>query len=309
MGLSSALLISSPALASGPNTWADATTAFTNGFTLGPRDGDITPDSANSARFDIEQQGQQLSESGAYEQAAELYWSKGIELADPVLIVAAAETWQQQAATERSIVAAQTAIDRVQLALDMLYFLRDSASSASWQPLAPEHLPVVINRARAVVTNSEALIAKIEAEQAAAAEAAAAPEQPPRKQRGPAKPGTGLIAGGSAAIVLGLGGAGLGVAGLVLGGQAQADVEDPTVYEPEHSEAQARGRTANTLAGVGVGVAVVGIVVGAALIAIGQKKRKQSPSAATAQITPTLYCAGPLGRDCAGAGLSIQGRF
>ncbi|PRP93635.1 hypothetical protein [Enhygromyxa salina] len=304
VGLSSALLISSPALASGPTTWADAATAFT----LGPRDGDITPDSANSARFGIEQQGQQLIQAGAHEQAAELYWSKGIELADPVLIVDAAEAWREQAATQRSIVAAQTAIDRVQLALDMLYFLRDSASSASWQPVAPEYLGVVIDRARAVVTDAEALIAEIEAEQAAAAQAANAPEQTER-QRKPAKPGTGLIAGGSAAIVLGLGGAGLGVAGLVLGGQAQADVEDPTVYEPEHSAAEARGRTANLLAGVGIGVAVVGISVGAALIALGNKQRKRSPTEASAQVTPTLMCAGLLGLDCTGAGLSVQGRF
>lgn len=294
MGLSSALLMSSPALASGP------------------RDGDVTPDSANTARFGIEQQGSQLSDAGAYDQAAELYWAKGIELADPVLIIDAAEAWREHAAKQRSIAAAQTAIDRVQLALDMLFFLRDSAGSASWQPVAPEYLSVLIERAQSVVTDAGSLVAEIEAEQLAAAQAAAEPAaEPIDNKRGPAKPGTGLIAGGSAALVLGLGGAGLGVAGLALGANAQTDVEDPTVYEPEHSAAQARGRTGNTLAGVGLAVAIVGVSVGAALIVLGRNKRKPNerkpaPDQASAQLSPLLDFSG---HRFSGAGLSVRGRF
>lgn len=281
MGLCAALLISTPAGASGSP--------------------DVTPDSANSARFGIEQEGKQLSDSGAHEQAAELYWAKGIELTDPVLIIDAAEAWLQLATKDRSITAAQTAIDRVQLALDMLYFLRDSASSTSWQPVAREYLSVLIGRAQSVVTDSNSLITEIEAEQLATSQAATAPAEEKKRSRGPAKPGTGLIAGGSAVLVLGLGGGGLGVAGLVLGGQAQADVEDPTVYEPEHSAAQARGRTANLLAGVGIGVAVVGISVGAALIVLGKKKRRAGPAKASAFVAPIF--------DTHGGGLSIQGSF
>lgn len=262
---------------------------------------DITPDTANSARFGIEQQGQQLSASGDHKRAAELYWEKGIELKDPVLIVDAGESWREHARSQRSIEAAQTAIVQASVALDMLIFLRDSATSSAWQPVAPHHLAPLIERAQTVVSDAQALIGEIEAEQQRAAAAANAPVEEPRK-RGPAKPGTGLIIGGSAALVVGLGGAGLAAAGLVLGGQAQTDVEDPLVYEPEHSAAEARGRSANVLAGVGIGVAAVGIGVGVALIVRGLKQRKQAgPTTADLLPVPLL---GP-----GGAGLGLVGRF
>jgi hypothetical protein len=263
---------------------------------------DVTPDSANAARFGIEQQGQQLGASGNHQQAAELYWQKGVELKDPVLIVDAGEAWREHARSQRSIEAAQTAIVQVQVALDMLYFLRDGATSSAWQPVAPEHLAVLIERAQTVVRDAQALIAEIEAEQQRAIEAANAPVEPPPK-RGPAKPGTGLIAGGSAALVIGLGGAGLGAAGLVLGAQAQAEVEDPLVYPPEHGAAEARGRSANVLAGVGIGIGALGVSVGVALIAVGVKKRKQAGSTIAKTLVPVPMI-GP-----SGGGLGLAGRF
>lgn len=263
---------------------------------------DITPDSANSARFSIEQQGQQLSAAGNHQQAAELYWAKGIELKDPVLIVDAGESWREHARAQRSIEAAQTAIVQVSVALDMLYFLRDGgATSSAWQPVAPQHLAVLIERAQTVVSDAQALIAEIEAEQQRAIEAANAPVEAPR-ERGPAKPGTGLIIGGSVALVIGLGGAGLAATGLILGAQAQGDVEDPLVYEPEHSAAQARGRTANLLAGIGIGVGAVGVGVGVALLVAGVKQRKQAGST-TASFVPVPMI-GPNG-----GGLGLMGRF
>ena len=93
-------------------------------------DDDITPDTANSARFGIEQEGQRLSASGSYEQAAALYWQKGVELKDPVLIIDAGEAWLAQAKAQRSSEAAQAAIDHTAVALDMLYYLRDGATSS-----------------------------------------------------------------------------------------------------------------------------------------------------------------------------------
>jgi hypothetical protein len=268
-------------------------------------DDDITPDSANSARFGVEQEGKQLVDSGAYEQAAELYWLEGVRLKDPVLILDSAEALRAQAAAERSIPAAQSAIERVAPALDMLYFLRDGATSSAWQPIAPEYLDTVITRAETLITDAEALIAEVEEEQRKAAEAAAAPVEPTEERRGPAKPGTGLIAGGSAALVIGLAGAGLGAAGLGLGAQAQSSVEDPLVYEPEHSAAEAKGQTANVLAGVGFALAGVGVGVGVGLIVVGVKKRKQSggDAAAESEVAVVPVWLGD------GGGLGLVGRF
>ena len=264
--------------------------------------GDITPDTANSARFGVEQQGQQLSGAGNHQQAAELYWQKGIELKDPVLLIDAGEARREQARSQRSIEAAQTAITQVSVALDMLHYLRDGATTSAWQPVAPEHIGTLIDRAETVVSDAQALIAEIEAEQQAAANAATAPVEEPTKTRGPMKPGTGLLIGGSAALVLGLGGAGLAVTGLILGAEAQQDVEDGSVYEPEHSAAEARGRMSNVLAGVGIGVGAVGVGVGVALIAMGVKKRKQAGTT-TASFVPVPMLSP------SGGGFGLAGRF
>jgi hypothetical protein len=268
-------------------------------------EGAITPDTANSARFGIEQQGKVLSDRGAFGEAAELYWREGIRLKDPVLLIDSAEALRDQAATERSIEAARSAIDRIAPALDMLYFLqeglRDGSTSAAWQPVAPEYVGTVLARAEALVTDAEALIAAIEAEQR---QPVAEPEpiEPEKPRRSPAKPGTALIAAGSGALVVGLGGAGLGVAGLLLGARAQSEVEDPLVYEPEHSAAEARGERANVLAGVGLAVAGVGLGVGVALIMLGQKQRKAAGGAKPEAAVVPVWHQG-------GAGIGVVGRF
>ncbi len=70
-----------------------------------------------------------------------------------------------RARSQRSIEAAQTAIVQVQVALDMLYFLRDEATSSAWQPVAPQHVGTLIERAQTVVSDAQSLIAEIEAEQ------------------------------------------------------------------------------------------------------------------------------------------------
>jgi hypothetical protein len=269
-------------------------------------EGDITPESANTARFGVEQRGKQLIDSGAFAQAADLYWREGVQLKDPVLIIESAEALRDQAAAERSIDAAKSAIERLTPALEMLYYLRDSSTSAAWQPVAPEHLDTVISRAKALVTDAQSLIAAIEEEQRKVAEASAETADTEKPKRGPSKPGTVLIAAGGASLAIGLGAVGLGAAGLVLGAKAQGDVEDPLVYEPEHGAAEQRGQTANVLAGVGFALAGVGVGVGVALIMLGIKKRKQAGSAELA-LVPVWFGQG-LGQD-QGAGIGVVGRF
>ena len=263
--------------------------------------GDITPESANSARFGVEQEGKLLVDRGDYQAAAELYWREGVRLKDPVLIIASAEAHRDRAAAERSIDAARSAIERVAPALDMLYFSRDGSPSKAWAPVAAEHLAAVITRAHAVITDATALIDAIELEQRQAAEAATAaagPQESPT--RAPAKPGTVMIIGGSSALVVGIAGAGLGIVGLSLGARAQSQVEDPLVYEPDHSAAAQRGQTANLLAGVGFAVAGVGLGLGATLLALGVNKRKRAGAGEVA-VVPVW--------NGHGAGLGVVGRF
>lgn len=261
---------------------------------------EITPESTSAARFSVEQDGQRLISTGELQAASDLYWAKGFELRDPVLIVAAAEQLRNLADRDRSIPAAASALERLSVAFDMLYYLRDSATSASWQPITTDQVPTVLDRAQRVSDEAQALISAIEAEVAAAA---AAPDPSDERQRGKAKPGTWWIAGGAALIVVGLGGAGLGSAGLSIGAAAQQEVEDPLVYAPEHQAAEARGKQGNVLAGVGFAIAGVGVVAGAALIVIGVKKRKASMSAGSQALVPVpLWLSG-------GGGVGVAGRF
>jgi hypothetical protein len=260
---------------------------------------EVTPESTSTARFSVEQEGQQLIASGELQAASDLYWEKGFELRDPVLLVASAEQLRDLADRDRSIPAAQSALERLKVAFDMLYYLRDSSTSASWQPITADQVSIVLGRAERVSTETEALIAAIEAEEKAAAEA---PEPVEEKKRGKAKPGTWLIVGGSAALVVGLGAAGLGAGGLAIGASAQEDVEDPLVYEDEHRAAEERGRQGNIMAGVGFAIAGVGVIAGAALIALGVKKRKAAGPTTQALVpVPMMF------RD--GGGIGLTGRF
>jgi hypothetical protein len=261
---------------------------------------EITPESTSAARFSVERDGQALIASGDLQAASDLYWAKGFELKDPVLLVASAEQLRDLAERDRSIPAAQSALERLRVAFDMLYYLRDSASSASWQPITVEQIATVLERAERAASETQASIDAIEAEIAAAA---AAPGPEDERKWGKAKPGTGLIAGGAALIALGLAGGGLGAAGLSMGAAAQQKVESPLVYEQEHRAAEQRGRTGNVLAGVGFAIAGVGIVAGATLIVLGVKKREGASQAKQARALPVpLWLNG-------GAGLGVSGRF
>lgn len=258
----------------------------------------ITPESTSSARFSVERDGQAKVASGDLQGASDLYWQQGILLKDPVLIVGAAEQLRDLAERDRSIPAAQSGLDRLVLAFDMLYFLRDSATSSAWQPISSDQVATVLGRAERVQGELNDLIAAIEAEEAAAA----AP--PPVEDDRKAKPGTWMIAGGAAALVLGLGAAGMGAAGLAIGASAQRDVENPLVYEQDHRAAEQRGRTGNVLAGVGFAIAGVGVIAGATLIVLGLKKRKGAAASSeeSAWVPAPVWLPG-------GGGVGLSGRF
>ena len=70
---------------------------------------------------------------------------------------------------------------------------------------------------------------------------------------------------------------GVGVAGLVLGGQARSDYADgPT--RADRTAAAGRGGSANTLAIVGMVVGGVVLATGVALIVLGTKKQRKRPT-------------------------------
>ncbi|WP_146157221.1 hypothetical protein [Enhygromyxa salina] len=87
-------------------------------------------------------------------------------------------------------------------------------------------------------------------------------------------PGRGLVIGGGVMIGVGAAGAGLLVAGLVLGGSAQKDFDAAAPFSTERDAARKSGRTMNALAVTGGIVAPVFLGAGIALLVIGLQRNK-----------------------------------
>jgi hypothetical protein len=119
-----------------------------------------------------------------------------------------------------------------------------------------------------------------------------------------------LIAGGSAALVLGVAGAGILGTGLARGAARQRDAEalNLPAERDRLTELDAQGAAANTLAYVGGALAGVGLAVGVALIVVGVKKRNAAgPSDAAGLGRNRMLVGGWV--EHSGGGFALQGRF
>ena len=127
------------------------------------------------------------------------------------------------------------------------------------------------------------------------------PPKPEPEDEGP-KPGTGLIAGGAASIVIGLGSVGLMGAGLAIGASTQREAEalDLPAQNAELDRLDRKGANANIMAYVGGALAAVGVGVGIGLLIVGVKKRKAAGEPAEEQasmmIVPHRIGLGLVGR-------------
>ncbi len=256
----------------------------------------ITSQQAEEARAPIETRAEGMSESpGA---AASMLADEARKLGDPVLFIDAAAAYKAAGDQERDIEAVESGITEAKVALDILYFLQDPRADTNWQVVAESDISGLIDRARGHIDSSETLIEEIEAENAP-------PPVPEEDERTPApRDGRGFIAAGSLLTVVGIGGAGLMGAGMVMGLSAQEEVEKQEVTGAPFDAADAKGQKANTLSYVGLGIGAVGLISGITLLAVGIKKRKAyraDNNDSALRLTPTL---GP-----AMTGLSLSGRF
>lgn len=111
--------------------------------------------------------------------------------------------------------------------------------------------------------------------------------------------GTPLIAAGAAAMAVGVGSTSLIVVGAIEGQRARADQKLPGYTDEQRDAIDKRGRQMNALFIAGLVTAPVLVGAGAALVAIGVKKRRVASSMAS--VSPML--GGGL------AGVTIRGRF
>ncbi|PRQ06884.1 hypothetical protein ENSA7_34220 [Enhygromyxa salina] len=236
--------------------------------------------------------------------------SAGEELGDPELFLLAAERARDEAQSSRDAALALEAESLALVAQDIGSYLADDTnySATDWRPVTRDRASELAGEAGSLATQAHTLAEEIEAERAAAAAAAerarleALTEDKPKREL---KPGTGLIAGGSAALVLGAGGIGLLGAGIAMGQANQREAESLNLPDElaRLEELDRKGATANTLAYVGGVVAGVGVAVGVALIVVGVKKRK----AAGPQEQASVHMSGWFDND--GGGLALRGSF
>lgn len=267
----------------------------------------LSPEAAAAKRTELE-----AERSDNPRTAIEQLGNWGDEHGDPELFLSAATLAHDEAASSRDLDLAVLASQLAATAADIGLYLADTRNyeATDWRPVTRERAGELASEAQALAERSIELAEEIEAERAAAAAKAKGKrnQDAPADERRARRPGTGLIAGGSVALVIGAGGIGMLTAGLVTGQANQRDAE-ALMLPAQLDELEAidrRGATSNALAYAGGAVAGVGIIVGATLIAIGVKRRKAGPPGANAA-RPTLLVDGWLDRY--GGGLVLRGRF
>jgi hypothetical protein len=265
----------------------------------------LSPEAAAAQRAQLE-----AERSSNPREAIEQLGSWGDEFGDPELFLSAATLAQEEAKSSRDLELAELSVTLALTADDISSYLADARNydATEWRPVTSERAGQISLQARVIADSSRELMREIEDERAAAAAEAerqrtAPADDEPRTRR----PGTGLIVGGSVALVFAAGGIGMMAAGLSTGQAHQREAE--SLMLPAElarlDELDRMGATSNTLAYAGGAVAGVGMAVGVALIVVGVKRRNAEPVESASVSTPLM--GGWVDRN--GGGLALQGRF
>ncbi len=267
--------------------------------------GGLTPEQASATRSEVRSG---LSDDPALA-SAELQRAAEAN-GDPALFLAAADQLRFAAEEDRDLESAERALPLAMTANDIALYLanKDNFARTRWRPVTQEGAAELAGEANRTIASIEELIATIEAERAAAeAEAARTRRTSPIDDDKPRKPGTGLIIGGSASLVLGLAGVAMVGAGAAKGNARQREAEalDLPAELDQLAALDRQGAQANTLTYAGAGLAAVGVITGVTLIVLGVRKRRQAgeTSSEHARVQVGGYFSPQ------GGGLQLQGRF
>jgi hypothetical protein len=252
----------------------------------------ITPEAADTKRQAIRASVQSARDAGDWEKVAEGLEKNAPLIGDPVTMLEAGEARVEAAAKQRSVEQAEIAIEDTRVALDILHFYDAVASgqaTSSWHVIAPGDAATLIAQGDSQVERAEALISEIEAEKVAAAGSKGDDKADKKKKKkekkprdGKAKPGTGMIAGGSIFLVAGVAGITMVIIGTARAAAAQGEVEKLEPGDDQIDTYDKIGKQSNILAYAGAGVAVAGLAVGLPLLIIGVKRRKAAGSGSAA---------------------------
>ena len=276
---------------------------------IGP---EVSVESANTKREAIRAAAKSDADAGNFADAAKTLEDNGAILGDPVVFLEAADLRLQAAEKDRDIDQAEMAIESSRIAADISgYYETVAAGSAesAWLVIDPSTAGELSSRADDTIARAEKLIEDIENEEENTEAVATGPTDKPkreRKKRGKAGPGTGLLAAGSGMLVVGAAGLSMTIAGVVISGRKQDEVEKLSLPmdQAEVDKLDKEGNRANNIAIAGAVVAAVGVGVGIPLVVIGVKRRKAAkaaPASATLRLSPRV--------SRSSAGLSLSGRF
>jgi hypothetical protein len=266
----------------------------------------LSPDDAAAKRAQLE-----AERSASPRVAIEQLSSWADELGDPELFLSAAMLAHDEAKSSRDLELAQLAITLALTTVDISSYLADERNygATDWRPVTRDRAAQILLQAQLLADSSRELVREIEAERAAAAAEAERLRLAALEDDRERRPGTGLIIGGSVALVLGAAGVGMLGAGLATGQAHQREAEALSLPAEldRLEEIDRMGATSNAIAYAGGAMAGVGIAVGVALIVVGVKRRNAEPASATAWGHEHLLVGGWLDRS--GGGLSLRGRF
>lgn len=261
----------------------------------------LTPEDAARRRGEIETEAQRLDAPAA----VELLRREAAELGDPELFLGASERLRQQAKADEDEALAREAASLAATARDIALYLADERRFAAtdWQVVTRERAGELADEAAQAIDAAESLADEIvAAREAAAASETQTPSEEPERRR---KPGTGLIAGGAAALTIGVGGIAMLGAGMGMGAARQKEAEalDLPAEQAQLAELDRQGAQANLITYVGAAVAGVGLATGIALIVVGVKRRKQAGGDEAARVHAAPWF------DRESAGIALGGRF
>ncbi len=261
----------------------------------------LTPEQAEQRRSELERETDSLAKPAAIAELRRVAEDQG----DPELFLAASELQRERAEQEGDEALALEAASLADTARDIALYLADERrfTATDWRPVTRERAETLADQAERAGTSARELAASIvAAREAAANDQVEEPSESPQRQR---KPGTGLIAGGAAALTIGAGGIAMIGAGLAMGAAHQREAESLVLpaEQARLDQLDRQGAQANLISYIGIAVAGVGLATGIALVVVGVKRRKAAGSDESASLRAAPWF------DARGAGLSVGGRF
>lgn len=275
----------------------------------------VTPEVAGAKRADAQVKGAALIDSGESIAAGIAFDNAASEYGDPVLYLDAGEAYLVGAEKSANRELAWAALERGNIAADILYFHLDSSADPHFRLVETKEIPQLILRAQSLVEDATELARKIDEGVVTTGgkrkrDKAREPKRKPKKTDKKRTRGDGKAANITGAVFVGSGAAmlGIGIAGLEVGRRQQEVAVQPTIYGSKYDEVAKRGKRANMMAAVGLPASALLVGTGVAILVVNYKFQKLKGNTRKQRKRGGKYSVAP-GLSPVGASVAVSGRF